>query len=618
MMIHRPGSVLCCQAAEFVNGALRIALTKAATLQFLSMKGASLPSAEAVRLISSVPGIALDLGDGGLGQETQQLYVNPAAKVLDLNLSGSPYYSMMWWGAFPASIVKLDISGPKPPVGFSLFSALAKAFRTLQGPIALRSVSVAEVSAHVSVPEFCNFLSGLLNNVHIRATSLDITGCRSGDQGLACLGSCLRTNRTLTTLKMDGQAAALIGWTALRGCLYGNQKLAQLSYPFYDCSAYFDFIAKQVSTGWTEALHIKAQIGAAHRSANWARKRQCIEAIKVCKRKFKALERDRFKSIAVLQAIFTAVEQNAALSSALSASKMQGQLGKPFMVQAQDRIVDKQGAFLSKLQAQLNELRFGGQVGTAFAQVVEVPAMYAKYTGAQPSAPPPPAAALPSGQVVPVAYPVSSHAPSHTVSHTWDDIEMMLSSGPMLFVPQTFYQFCALVELVGGRSSPKVSKTLCEIEAFIRSTQQKTAQWGTAPHAFASTLAASRPAAFGAFNNFKFVNQQRPQQQRQPQRQPQRPAPRAFNASRGNRHQDHAYYGGTYNNHHDTTTNATNANNNIGNATNNDPVDTHTSITDPNNPSDADDTGTGIDGDTGDGPGDADDAVDMYGGCGPR
>ena len=172
-----------------MNESLKIALTKAATLQFMSLKGARLPSADAVRLISSVPGITLDLSDGGLGAESQQLYINPAAKVRDLNLSGSPYFAMMWWGAFPASIVQLDFSCTQPFISpnkgqtISLYSSLANSFRTLQGPIALRSVNVAEVYATVSIPDFCNFLAGLLNNVNIRVSSLDITGCRSTDQG---------------------------------------------------------------------------------------------------------------------------------------------------------------------------------------------------------------------------------------------------------------------------------------------------------------------------------------------------------------------------------------------------------------------------------------------------
>eukprot|EP01035_Chromulina_nebulosa_P011946 gene11946-15943_t len=233
---------------------------------------------------------------------------------------------------------------------------------------------------------------------------------------------------------------------------------------------------------------------------------------------------------------------------------------------------------------------------------------------------------------------------------------MLLSSGPMLFVPETFYQFCALVELVGGRTNAKVSKTLCEMEAFIRSTQQKTVQWGTAPHAFANNLAASRPAAFGAFTNFKFVQQPPPQPKQQPQRQPRpqpqrqpRPQqPRAFNAGNAGRRQGNGVYyaGGNdnynhrnnhhhHNHHHNDNNNPNNPNNNTGAATSTDPVNTNTDINAGNTPSDAPiNTDSGIDGD-GDGnlptdidnadtdnidgaPADADDAVDMYGGCGPR
>ena len=385
---------------------------------------------------------------------------------------------------------------------------------------------------------------------------------------------------------------------ALRGCLYGNQKLVQLSYPFYDCSMFFEFVAKQVSSGWSEALRIKMQIGAAHRAGRWAQKNQHIEAIKVCKRRFKVLERERFKSIAILQAVFTAVQQNAAMATAIGASKMQGQMVKPFMVQAQDRIVDKQSLFLSKLQSQLNDLRYSGQVGSAFApdrNTVTVPAQYVKYAAAtQPSAPP---------MAEAVAYPV----PSHPVSHTWDDIEMMLSSGPMLFVPETFYQFCALVELVGGRANAKLSRTLCEMEEFIRSTQQKTVQWGTAPHAFANTLATSRPAAFGAFANFKFVSRQ------PPQRQPATSAGPVFRPQNRNnyRRQGNNTYYTTSNNHHANPTNATPATPAIDtdstvdpNIPPIDPIEPHIDPTEPTDP-----TGTDTD---------HVDAVDMYGSCGPR
>ena len=510
--------------------AVDVATVKAATLKVASFRGARLPAVLAVRLISALPWISVDLSAGGVSPDSEpiQLKVDPGALVREINLRGSSFVSMLWWGDFPRKIVRIDFTGvvaavsasapapakksllggigqmftsapaPLPTRVISVFDELGRIFSSLREPIALRDLSVAEVRpALPDNSDFLRFLNALLLNAMIKLVSLDITGCGSGDRGLQCLGACLRTNRSLTTLKMDGQMATLVGWQALRGCLFGNKKLISVSYPFHDCSQYFSYVANQVAAGWREAAQIKAAIGAAHRSNRWRLKQEKIAEIKACKGKFRALERSRFKAVYTLQALFAAVEQNAATMVSAAAVKNQAQLAKPYLVQTQDRIVSKQGLLLSKLQGQLNEMRHTQQSGafSAGRSAASLPAVYAPY-----------AQLASSAQFVPVAVatPVVPAVVDQAAS-TWADIESTLSLGPMLFVPETFYQLCALVELVGGRGNAKVAKTLCEMEAFIRSTQTKAAQWGHSPHNFATYLATSRPTAFGAFANFRFA-----------------------------------------------------------------------------------------------------------------
>lgn len=63
---------------------------------------------------------------------------------------------------------------------------------------------------------------------------LDVTGQNMGDTAAVALGAALRKNRTITTLGYDRNGVTLEGFKAIRGCLYGNKKLVNVSAPAED------------------------------------------------------------------------------------------------------------------------------------------------------------------------------------------------------------------------------------------------------------------------------------------------------------------------------------------------------------------------------------------------
>ena len=55
-----------------------------------------------------------------------------------------------------------------------------------------------------------------------------------GDVGAVSLGNALRRNRSITTLSYDQNAVTLEGFKAIRGSLYGNKRLTNVSAPHID------------------------------------------------------------------------------------------------------------------------------------------------------------------------------------------------------------------------------------------------------------------------------------------------------------------------------------------------------------------------------------------------
>ena len=67
-----------------------------------------------------------------------------------------------------------------------------------------------------------------------RLLELDVAGHNMGDAGAAALGAALRKNRSITSLSYDRNSIELEGFKAVRGCLYGNKKLINVSAPVDD------------------------------------------------------------------------------------------------------------------------------------------------------------------------------------------------------------------------------------------------------------------------------------------------------------------------------------------------------------------------------------------------
>lgn len=78
--------------------------------------------------------------------------------------------------------------------------------------------ALAAASAHPSWA-----LGGLALNKGL--TELNVQYCDLADAGYTALGQALRQNRTLTSLKLDGNRVSLEGLKGFKGCLYGNKKI---------------------------------------------------------------------------------------------------------------------------------------------------------------------------------------------------------------------------------------------------------------------------------------------------------------------------------------------------------------------------------------------------------
>ena len=269
----------------------------------------------------------------------------------------------------------------------------------------------------------------LLRGIIIYDIVLCCIGCRGGLIGLQTLGSCLRKNRSLTSLQFDDQAYAgdvfdlAEGWKALRGCFYGNKKIVELSYPWRDVSCYFHMVAATVQSGWTQAAQVKANIGAAHRSGNFSRKRALIQDIINVKREFKGRERARTKSVTTLHDIFDAVRINVALAEQRQANKLAGKRVDQKAIEYREKIAAKQFGLLTKLKNRLVLL--------------------------------------------------AGKRPVDASVEPWQDLTMGLAAGPRLFTPQRLHMFVTAVQAVGGEADASLGRTLKSCDALTAQLADK-------------------------------------------------------------------------------------------------------------------------------------------------
>jgi len=175
----------------------------------------------------------------------------------------------LMWSSIPQSLCELDFSNLSlPPQHTIIFEYLFGILSTNQTPLALHTFNISKVLA---IPQtVTKLLEVLLLSPMIRLNKLDISGCMLTDLVLNCLGYCLRRNRTLSYLRFDGQGATAAGYFAFRGCLYGNKKLVDVSYPYGDVTRFFAEAKQKITELQREAASYQPQISAAYRSRNHA------------------------------------------------------------------------------------------------------------------------------------------------------------------------------------------------------------------------------------------------------------------------------------------------------------------------------------------------------------
>ena len=194
-------------------------------------------------------------------------------------------------------------------------------------------------------PALSAIVSGLASN---KLTHLDVSGNSFRDVGATSLGLALRVNRTLTSLIYDDNDVTLPGFQAIRGCLYGNKKLALMPFPTNDAKKRDDKLTAEYTQGMTDAQRIKPLIGAAHRAGKWQLKQQEIENIKVAKRQARLAASEQSKMRKVLDEIDAAVKGNAELQHQRFVTK-QAALRARKEVEQRAKWAAKQQSLLRKL-----------------------------------------------------------------------------------------------------------------------------------------------------------------------------------------------------------------------------------------------------------------------------
>jgi hypothetical protein len=190
--------------------------------------------------------------------------------------------------------------------------------------------------------------------------TLTLSGLKGGKSVFQCLEYCLRKNRSLSSLRCDGMVYApapgahtelmLDGWKALRGCLYGNKKLLEIPVMWTDINKFFKDSNSNITANMARATAIKPAISQAHRARNHSLKAQKIDEMVAFKKTFKALDRDKAKAAAVLTAIYSSVEQNAASALAVAEHKLELNMQKPYIRKDMATLGEKMGAHLGKLR----------------------------------------------------------------------------------------------------------------------------------------------------------------------------------------------------------------------------------------------------------------------------
>jgi hypothetical protein len=266
---------------------------------------------------------------------------------------------------------------------------------------------------------------------------------------LQCLGYCLRKNRTLQSLRFDGQHATVIGYTAFRGCLYGNKKLVDVPYPYSDVSAYFLTQLVQQKDLSLKALSYKPKISAAYKRRDLVGMNRIIAEMVPYKVKAKETLRDIGKCAATLHDIFTSIEQNRVGGQALKSSKLAAKMSTTFVVGQKVKLVQREADLLDKFADDLITY-YNSRKGRESAA-------YLSHSFSNEY----------SCCVVAVKMPL-----------VWINMLASLIMPSHIFIPNNYVKLSSLVScLFGGDPPEKFIKTLQKIHALLNTIGEKAVLW---------------------------------------------------------------------------------------------------------------------------------------------
>jgi hypothetical protein len=436
------------------------------------MRSIQIDNAGAVELINSLGSVKIDISDNGLGT-MYQVFVSPQARLVGLNCARDPFYSALWWTTFPQYLRDLDFSNLQltncnHP---DLFQPLTSALASSPFPLALESVNISFVVA--TPASVVRFLEVCLLCPMIQLKKLDISGCLLGDLVFHCLGHCLRRNRTLTSLKFDGQRASMDGWAAFRGCLYGNKKLLEVSYPYADAARFFLTADQIIADGYGQIPAFKQKIKGAYRSKNMSAARRHIDDMVAVKIKYKEWERAIGRTACVLQEIYTSVEQNAKEAAEIKIQKKFAKLQTPKVFEMKQKICIKKGKLLTKLVEVLEKLR--------------------KTTGERFS---------PSDDRT-----LLTKCTADWSSPRWGEVDKMIRMTSYLFIPRNFTRFVSLLGFIFTPTFPeKLEHCLTAIRVYLRDLEAKALRlWDQNLYELAGDIWNMASGPIAQYRGYQFV-----------------------------------------------------------------------------------------------------------------
>lgn len=162
---------------EISDALIAIGSLKVSTLKEISTRKARIDPAVAAKLMSSLPAIFINFDEAGVDSgDGKMCTIDVLAQLTSLNVARCSAAILQSLTKIPTHIVELNAAELCVDVaGFDLFASLNYALSSLNGPIALRHINVAQVVAQ-DLMNFQGFLRSVLTSPLIKLTSLNISG----------------------------------------------------------------------------------------------------------------------------------------------------------------------------------------------------------------------------------------------------------------------------------------------------------------------------------------------------------------------------------------------------------------------------------------------------------